>query len=75
MGVRAAQVVQRKYEMIGFGYANYYATKISNGSAGDLAWTVVVVVVVVVVAFLETAFYLHKLFLATPLDLILTTQS
>ena len=34
-----------------------------------------VVVVVVVVAPLETAFYLHKLFLATPLHLILTTQT
>ena len=34
---------------------------------------VVVVVVVVVVAPLETRFYLHKLFLATPRPLILTT--
>ena len=32
-------------------------------------------VVVVVVAPLEPTFYLHKLILATPLDLILSTQT
>ena len=44
--------------LIGFGYANYYATKNYNASQTHLAWTVVI-------APLETSFYLHKLLIAS----------
>ena len=49
--------------LIGFGYANYYATKNYNASQTHLAWTVVIIVI----APLETSFYLHKLLIA-PLE-------
>ena len=48
--------------MVGFGYANYYATKNYNASQTHLAWTVVMMI-----APLETSFYLHKLSIA-PLE-------
>ena len=47
--------------MIGFGYANYYATKNENGSTARFPRMIVIVIVVVVVA--------------PPRDLILTTQT
>ena len=45
---------------IGFGYANYYATKNYNASQTHLARTVMIIIV----APLETSFYLHKLSIA-----------
>ena len=50
--------------LIGFGYANYYATKNYNASQTHLAWTVIIVIII---APLETSFYLHKLLIA-PLE-------
>ena len=52
------------HSVIGFGYANYYATKNYNACQTHLAWTVVIIIVV---APLEASFYLHKLSIA-PLE-------